>query len=179
MIKKILTGSAEFFPDTAKDKDYIVFREQPETFKHIREGGECLFSYRPMTKAEYFAWHENENAWYLNFAPLITKEFLDHMDIDIFEADHDAVYAVFKKAFNFIYRNVDVGRWNKYIYRIFIYTCFIGNGKTKLSSKQLATALELKNRVYRDIATIEGIYQFFDAPETEITQHMDNTSLNT
>ena len=164
MLDKILTGSAEFWPDHARDTDYIIFREQDEVFRHERDHTEkvCNFCYRTgLTKEEYFVWHERKNNWYLNFAPLITAGFLQHMRIDIFGADKDAVYAIFRKVFDFVYKNLPPERWNKYVYRVYIYCCFARNGELRLSRKQLETALKFKQRKAVDETTVKMIYGFF------------------
>jgi len=164
MPDKILTGSAEFWPDHAMDTDYIIFREQDEVFRHERDhtAKVCHFCYRAgLTKEEYFDWHARENNWYLNFAPLITAGFLRHMGIDIFGVDKEAVYAIFRKVFDLVYRNVSPERWNKYAYRVYIYCCFVRNGALKLSRKQIETALKFKQRKAVDETAVKSLYDFF------------------
>ena len=161
-----MTGSAEFWPEHAKDTDYIIFREQDEVFRHERDhtARVCNFCYRAgLTKEEYFDWHTRSNNWYLNFAPLITAGFLERMGIDIFGEDKDAVYAIFRKVFDFVYRNLPPERWNKYVYRVYIYTCFMRNGKLTLTKKQFAAALGFKQRKMTDAEIIKGMYSFFGA----------------
>jgi len=166
IIKKILSGSAEFFPNNAKDHDYIVIQEQDEIFKFNRikrpDGDmECNFCYKPISKAEYFAWHENGNKWDLNFAPLITKEFLDYMKIDIFKADRDAVFKIMHKTFRLCFRIPNNTAYSKYLYRMYIYVCFMQNKKFTLTAKQKNTALLFKKQQYEDKVAVESMYKFF------------------
>jgi len=161
---KILTGSREFFPD-GKDSDYLVIREQDEVFKHERIDGDCYFYYKPMTKLEYFTWLVEKNNWYLNTAPLVTKEWLNYHGIDIFGEDRVFVHAMFEGLFDLVYRNTPVNHWNKYAYRLYTYTQYMANGKLELTQQQLDTAYQFKKRTMTNVTVAKNLYQFFSADE--------------
>lgn len=169
----ILTGSAEFFPDTGKDRDYLVFRDQPYVFMYEHAPGrQCHFCYREdLTKREYFGWHRTENTWSLNFAPLITRGFLERLDIDIHGADYDDVYWIVKLAFSTDYwmplpdqqYPFSPIKYPKWLYRIYIYACFIRNGDLTLTDEQHRNAFNLYRQQHYDMGVLRSIYNFFDS----------------
>jgi len=162
MMKKILSGSSEFWENESTDTDYIVFDpNQIETFKYYKKDGNCYFSYKPMSKKEYFDWHMNENNWYLNTAPLVTVDFLKYMKINPFGADKKIVHELFDKMFRLIYCNIPAKDWNKYSYRLYIYTCYMINGSYELTEEQLSNALKLKRQEQVDESVLNSIYEFF------------------
>lgn len=175
---KILTGSREFFAPSGeewpRDEDHIVFQPQDEPFRHLKEQRGDLFSYKQgLSKQQYFEWHQprrepNEvrNKWALNFAPLITKAFLDHLRIDIFGADRDAVYKIMRRAFMTEYRFPQGPTYKKHLYRLYIYKAFIDNGRLELTDDQLQTAYALYRQRYgeRERAAIRALYDFFQVP---------------
>jgi hypothetical protein len=159
-IKRILSGSAEFWgADKFSDTDYIVIREQDETFIQERDENECRFCYKPMKKTEYLKWLTDVNKWYLNNAPLVCREFLEYMNIDIFGKDKQAIHDVMERWFNF-YRNQYVLPWNKYSYRIMAYVYFMNKGNFDLTTDELDVMLSFK-RLVPDIEDKRMIYDFF------------------
>ena len=179
---EIVTGSAEWFPRTAKDKDYVVFRpqqpvfvyERSDPFGHIPSSTKprwCKFCYREgLTKPEYFDWYRSkENKWSLNFAPLITRGFLEHMGLDIFGADHDQVREMIYMAFRSDYHLPCDTKYPKWLYRIYIYTCFIRNQKLELTDTQLRDAYDLYRQRYPKENVVRSIYEFFNH-DPELTE---------
>lgn len=179
MVVKILTGSTEFFPGNGRDADYVVFREQEPLFFYPRKkisgrpkGEDDCFYYREgITKAELFKWHREENNWHLNCAPFITRGFLEHLSIDIFGADYDDVYWIMRKAFMMDYRLPSYPKYYKWLYRIYIYRCFIGNGELELTDEQLAHAFAIYNQTY-DKDVLLDLYCFFAVDEHETQRAM-------
>lgn len=172
----ILTGSAEFFPNRRyKDQDYILFCKQEPVFTYDRVKSECHFCYREgLTKAEYFQWHRTENTWHLNFAPLVTWEFLDRMDIDILGEDRDSTYWVVERAFKSDYfwpritEEDSSPKYLKWLYRIYIYTCFIRSGALVLSEQERQNAYCLYRQEY-NLDVVRSIHKFFNL-DPELTE---------
>lgn len=162
---KILTGSREFFSESSsKDSDFIEFLKQDELFAYTRDESKktCTFKYKKgLKKEEYFIWLEKENKWLLNFAPLITKKFLEAVDIDILGVDKERVYGIMKRYFSLAYKVVEGNALSKYVYRFYIYQQFIENGSFVLTEEQLATALDIKKKKYCK-EVVKSLYDFFD-----------------
>lgn len=172
MALDILTGSGEFFAKR-KDTDYVCFRNQPEFFKYIRDDAAQTdyFCYRDgITKAQLWHWHEKINTWWLNFAPLITKGYLAHLGIDLLGEDRDEVYRIMHKVFTWRFRMPNAERYDKMLYRVYIYTAFMGNDKLELTRPQLQNAYDFYRFRYPDRSVIRSMYDFFavDPEETEI-----------
>ena len=160
---KILTGSREFFEETKVDMDYIIIRDQEPIFQYVRLENECNFCYKRLTKLQYFDWHKTQNNWFLNFGPLITKDFLHIMNIDIFNEDYTEVYNIMQKAFKHIANTLSpvAKKYHKHLYRLYIYMCMIHNGICKLTTEQLEVAKAIKNYKYTK-SVIKSLYEFFD-----------------
>jgi hypothetical protein len=162
----ILTGSSEFFSsENSSDKDFIIFQEQGEVFRYTRNEAEktCYFLYKQgISKAEYFDWLYHKNRWELNFAPLITREFLATLGIAIFGEDYEVVYEYLRRVFMWYYRfplPPDY-KFSKYIYRHYIYMRFIRAQSFELTKEDLEVALELKNGIYSKDA-LRAMFDFF------------------
>lgn len=181
MVLKILTGSSEFFPGSGRDADYVVFRAQEPLFfypniktpsgRRAKGEEDCFFYREGISKAELFHWHRTENDWHLNCAPLITRGFLEHLGIDIFAADYDDVYWIMRKAFMFDYRLPSCPKYLKWLYRIYIYRCYIGNGRLELTDEQLRHAFAIYKQTY-DKDVLLDLYKFFEVDEDETQRAM-------
>ena len=161
-MEKILTGSKEFFPENAKDADYICVDEtQTETMKHTHDKGTCLFSYKPMTKAENLDWLTTKNGWALNNSPLITRKWLEHFGIEPFGADRSALIAIYKKWFDFCFRNT-LQTWHKSAWHLVAFMYIMKNASFELTAEQKENALLFKQRKPSETA-VKEIFEFFKA----------------
>ena len=176
---KILTGSSEFFGG-GRDADYIVFRDQEPLFFYPMQrrpsakpkGVDDCFYYRAgITKAQLFHWHRTENNWHLNSAPFVTRGFLEHLGIDIFDEDYDDVYWIMHKAFHLDYRLPSCPLYYKWLYRHYIYRCFIGNGELSLTDEQRQHAFAIYQQTY-DKAVLLDLYAFFKVEDRETQRAM-------
>ena len=167
---EILTGSGEFFT-SPKDTDFCVFRPQRDIFVYERDDRAKIdrFCYRDtLTKDEFFEWHDHGNVWWLNFAPLITRGFLDHFGIDIFDEDRERVYRLMQKVFVWHYRFPNAAKYGKCLYRVYIYMCFIENGTLTLTEEQHRNAYNIYKRRDYSIPVLRSLYEFFEVPPEEM-----------
>lgn len=169
---QIETGAREFFSNEGKDRDYIVFRRQDPVFVYERDKKDDAwidyFYYREgLSKEDYFEWHFRDR-WPLNFAPLVNKQFLDHLGIDIFGQDHDTIYGIMAKTFTGAYALPYRGKYVKWLYRFYVYLSFIQNGKLELTDEQRDKAHTLYKQDYSDHGPLREIYEFFRFPQQRI-----------
>ena len=161
-MKKITTGSKEFWQD-GKDDDFLTIdTEQKDVFKHIRDNEKkiCVFSWNVKNKEELLDFMEKNNSWYLNTACLTCKEFMEYLKVDYFGEDKDRLIAIHRKLFDFVYRNIPVNAWNKYAYRLLAFVYYMKNSKLELTQEQLNNMLLVKQRKgTQEIAN--DVYEFY------------------